>query len=55
MQMYHILPINDLRQHLESIYCFCKPQKNGLLIVHNAFDGRDRIEEYNKQLSMPKD
>lgn len=50
----HVLPINDLRPHVESKYCLCKPiiEENGLLIIHNAFDGRDRVEEYDEKLSV---
>jgi len=49
---WHILPINDLKEHEDLSTCECEPkveiQENGdLLIVHNAFDGREAIEIFN--------
>lgn len=45
----HVLPINDLREHVRSMTCPCQPYKEmvkaGWMIVHNAFDGR----EFNEQ------
>jgi hypothetical protein len=47
----HVLPINDLKEHIERYDCWCKPQiiafdENGELlgvpvISHNALDGRE--------------
>ena len=47
---WHVLPINDLRKHDESKYCWCHPksqrQPNGnWVIVHNALDGRELKEQ----------
>ena len=41
----HILPINDLKIHIENSTCHCSPEvqllDNGyLLVIHNAYDGR---------------
>lgn len=49
----HVLPTNDLRQHIEVRDCWCDPQiqdENGepqwcgepiaLIVIHNALDGR---------------
>lgn len=52
---WHILPINDLKEHEEISTCECMPkveiQGNGdLLIIHNSFDGREIIEKINKLL-----
>lgn len=43
----HVLPINDLYEHEEAEWCPCKPkiEENGMLIIHNAFDNREVIEE----------
>jgi hypothetical protein len=47
MNDYHILPINDLYPHTESINCMCNPLRDdeeANVIIHNAFDGRDIVE-----------
>ena len=49
----HVTPINDLREHIESLDCWCEPHSEwidedtglpyaaGPLVVHNALDGRE--------------
>lgn len=49
--IYHILPINDLEEHIEKSICKCEPKSevldNGdILITHNSFDKREIIEKY---------
>lgn len=50
---YHVLPVNDIKPHNESMFCECAPKtikdKNGFVIVHNSFDGREYDEEDNKK------
>jgi len=56
---FHLLPIDDLREHQESEQCWCQPQvqvfrKTGLvrqarLITHNALDGRELVELHGLQ------
>ena len=46
----HVYPINDERPHtLKGTECRCKPvrkqEPNGVVIVHNAYDCREVIEE----------
>lgn len=51
--MIHILPTNDIKEHEETTTCECNPQVEiqdnaEILVIHNAFDGREyfeRIEE----------
>lgn len=47
--MYNILPINDLKEHIEDSTCECKPKiifENGeMIIVHNSYDGREFVEK----------
>lgn len=57
-EIYHVLPCNDLREHIQQCYplpfgmgcdCPCKPevreQENGnILVIHNSFDGREGVE-----------
>jgi len=50
----HVFPVNDLRPHADSGYdCECQPsvklEGDSVLVVHNAFDGRDIIEEIEGQ------
>ncbi len=43
--MINIIPINDLKIHLEGSICNCNPQciiENGeLILIHNAYDKRN--------------
>ena len=54
---FHILPLNDDREHEESAECWCDPlasyideetglpyPNNGLFIIHNAADHREFVE-----------
>lgn len=54
---WHILPIDDLKPHLEKSTCECLPRvevlENGnLMVVHNSYDGREHIEELLAQLNI---
>jgi hypothetical protein len=56
MEIYHILPINDIKKHKEVGFdCSCKPKKQiiygKMLIIHNAFDCRERKEELIAQVN----
>lgn len=46
----HVLPVNDLRAHVERRDCWCQPviepQRHGTLVIHHAADGRDLIEAH---------
>ena len=58
-KVFHVYPVNDLEEHyLECVYpaighpycpCKCNPEfkeeGDGLLIVHNSFDGREVFEQ----------
>jgi hypothetical protein len=53
--MFIIIPINDIKEHdEESTICECNPEvifENGeMIIIHNAFDGRELEEQINKIL-----
>jgi len=41
----HIVPINDIKDHMYSLTCDCNPTvtiaDKGFLVVHNAWDGRE--------------
>lgn len=43
----HVRPLDDLRDHIESPTCFCRPiaqEDTPDLWVHNALDQRERYE-----------
>jgi len=52
MSIWHILPINDSEEHEELSTCKCQPklieESGELILVHNSFDGREIIEQFNK-------
>lgn len=39
---YHLISIDDIKNHEDSVYCRCKPkfeeENNTLVIIHNTFD-----------------
>lgn len=46
----NVLPLNDLKPHIESPACKCEPSveifENGnRLVVHNSWDGREFFED----------
>ncbi len=43
--MLHVIPINDVIDHIESKGCPCRPRTNeDNVMVHNAVDGRVDLE-----------
>lgn len=57
IEIWHILPTNDIDDHEELSTCKCCPsvEKNfetGIVtIIHNSFDGRELVEEANRILN----
>jgi len=48
IEVYHVVPIDDVIEHTENITCQCQPKLNykdlangNEVIVHNAIDGRE--------------
>jgi hypothetical protein len=41
---HHVIPQNDLREHEETPNCWCSPEVDGMLVIHNALDGREAFE-----------
>jgi len=51
--IWHVIPINDVNPHTELSTCECTPRveevPNGdLMVIHNAWDGREAIEIFNE-------
>jgi hypothetical protein len=52
----HVLPLNDLREHVEVRTCWCAPgleqvrhedgRKACVLVRHNSMDGRELVERH---------
>ena len=52
--IWHIEPINDLKEHEQASTCHCHPKieivENGnMIITHNSYDGREHIEKLLKE------
>ncbi len=52
--IFHIVPLNDTKEHKESSTCSCEPEvktvEGNMLVIHNAFDLREIVEEANEIL-----
>jgi hypothetical protein len=50
----NVLPIKDIRLHIENISCSCNPRieiiGSNLCIIHNAWDNRELFEEINEAI-----
>ena len=47
----HVVPINDLREHVASKDCWCKPTEDDKfddIWIHHAMDRREEYEEGRK-------
>ena len=55
---WHIIPINDLHPHSEDDKCECKPKvevvDGGVLVIHNAYDGREIYEDAKRYFEHHK-
>ncbi len=50
MKIWHVIPIEDLKEHEESPECWCNPTETEAVWVHNAADGREAYETGVRQL-----
>jgi len=55
MGTYHIVPVNDIREHLlDGLICWCGPKDKwepdgSVLVIHNSADARELVEEHGIQ------
>lgn len=46
--LIHVIPLKDLRDHVESTLCPCEPdlliEAGEMIFIHNSFDGREALE-----------
>ena len=50
---YHVVPVNDLREHELTPECWCKPTPDEEydLFAHHAMDGREAFETNERKPS----
>jgi hypothetical protein len=47
-----VVPLNDIREHVPGMRCWCKPEVDDCLItIHNALDRRDDFLEKRRRPS----
>lgn len=49
----HVVPINDLREHVLSMQCWCKPERDEEapgVIAHNSLDQREAVERGERRV-----
>lgn len=47
----HVTPVNDLRDHIESVTCWCNPtphEEYPNLLIHHSMDRREEYENGRK-------
>ncbi|MDT8311914.1 MAG: hypothetical protein RQ732_10745 [Methylophaga sp.] len=42
--MWHVVPIDDLREHESNQDCWCSPSLDDGVFVHNSLDQREKYE-----------
>jgi len=57
MECYHVVPENDLKEHIISADCECCPvvyvyDNGNKVISHNSYDGREHIEKLFENVSL---
>jgi hypothetical protein len=45
---FHVYPLNDLREHVLTEQCWCKPVYDEGIIIHNSMDLREEYEKGRK-------
>jgi|Laugrespbdmm15sd_2_1035082.scaffolds.fasta_scaffold12957_6 hypothetical protein len=56
LNIWHIVPLNDLRDHEESVDCWCQPELldddyADCVYLHPAMDGREAFESGERKMS----
>lgn len=50
----HVIPLNDLREHVANPGCWCRPTQcddQPLVWLHHSMDGREAFEEGRRRVS----
>lgn len=40
----HVVPLDDLREHVLTPDCWCRPRDDDGVVIHNSLDGRELLE-----------
>ncbi len=50
---WHVYPLNDLREHdtENGLSCWCHPQEDKGVIIHNSLDNREKYESGELKLN----
>jgi len=48
-EKYHVVPIDDLREHIIDESCWCHPHEDDGTIIHNSMDLREKYEMGKRQ------
>lgn len=48
---YHVVPVNDLRDHITSSDCWCGPEYDEGVYIHKSMDGRECFENGERMMS----
>jgi len=48
INLIHVVPLNDLREHDDTADCWCRPREEEGVIVHNSMDRREDTIEKGK-------
>ena len=52
MKSGHVMPVDDLFEHTESVECWCKPTNDDGVIIHHSRDGRELFEtDYRPEIN----
>ena len=45
-EVWHVMPVNDLREHDDSKNCWCNPlyDQEDNIYIHNSMDNREKYE-----------
>jgi len=50
MSDIHVLPLEDIKDHIESDLCECNPKviyiEGEKIIIHHSYDGREFLEDW---------
>jgi hypothetical protein len=47
----HVVPLDDLRPHVESDICWCNPTDDDGLWVHHSLDRREEYERGEREIN----
>jgi hypothetical protein len=47
-KFWHIMPYKDLKEHDETLFCWCNPCVEVVVVLHNSLDGRESYENGRK-------